>query len=149
MGIPIQVRQHLYTGIAPGVWILNSIGTWTKTGLKPSFPPVPYIRQGTGSVLLQVITCRLIGAKPLPEPMLTYCQLDPSEQTAMNFESKSKTFQAISWADVDPDLWHHLVSLGHNELPGRIMWFADFAPFISKSFYIYFHGIWCIDKSCE
>ena len=26
------------------------------------------------------MACRLLGAKPLPEPMLTYCQLDPQEQ---------------------------------------------------------------------
>ena len=24
--------------------------------------------------------------------------------------------QAITWANVDPDLCHHMVSLGHNEL---------------------------------
>ena len=24
--------------------------------------------------------------------------------------------QAITWASVDPDLCHHMVSLGHNEL---------------------------------
>ena len=24
--------------------------------------------------------------------------------------------QAITWANVDPDLWHHMASLGHNEL---------------------------------
>ena len=31
---------------------------------------------------------RLVGAKPLPEPMLTYGQLDPKEQTSVKFESK-------------------------------------------------------------
>ena len=29
------------------------------------------------SALFQIMACRLFGAKPLPEPMLTYCQLDP------------------------------------------------------------------------
>ena len=38
------------------------------------------------------MACRLSGAKPLPEPMLTYCQLDPQEQTSVKFESKYKTF---------------------------------------------------------
>ena len=33
--------------------------------------------QWTGSPLVQIMTCRLLGAKPLPEPMLTYSQLDP------------------------------------------------------------------------
>ena len=27
--------------------------------------------------------------------------------------------QAITWANVDPDLCHHLASLGHNELSQR------------------------------
>ena len=31
---------------------------------------------------------RLLGAKPLPEPMLTYCHLSPQEQTSVEFVSK-------------------------------------------------------------
>ena len=33
--------------------------------------------QWTGSTLVQVMACRLFCAKPLPEPVLTYCQLNP------------------------------------------------------------------------
>ena len=45
------------------------------------------------------MACRLFGAKPLPEPMLTYCQLDPYEQTSLKFESKYKTFafELVIW----------------------------------------------------
>ena len=32
--------------------------------------------QWIGSALVQVIACRLFGVRPLPEPMLAYCQLD-------------------------------------------------------------------------
>ena len=32
------------------------------------------------------MVCRLFGAKPLPEPILTYCQ-SPYEQTSVKFES--------------------------------------------------------------
>ena len=39
-------------------------------------PSAAYMRQWTGSALVQVMACRLFGAKPLPEPMLTYRQLD-------------------------------------------------------------------------
>ena len=57
-------------------------------------PPPPssatYMRQGTEPALSQVMACRLFGAKPLPEPMLTCCQLDHKEQTSVKFESKSK-----------------------------------------------------------
>ena len=35
-------------------------------------------------------TCRLFGSKPLAEPMLAYCQLDP--QTSVKFWSKSNIF---------------------------------------------------------
>ena len=38
--------------------------------------------------------CCLFAAKPLTEPMLTYCQLDALEQTSVKFESKHKYF---SW----------------------------------------------------
>ena len=34
-----------------------------------------YMRQWTRSSLVQVMACRLLGAKPLPKPMLTYCHL--------------------------------------------------------------------------
>ena len=34
------------------------------------------------------MACRLFGAKPLPEPMLPYCQLDFWEHTSVKFESK-------------------------------------------------------------
>ena len=38
-----------------------------------------YMRQWSGSALVQVMACRLFGTKPLPKPMLTYYQLDPKE----------------------------------------------------------------------
>ena len=47
--------------------------------------------QRTGSALVQVMACRSFGAKPLPEPMLKYCQLDPWKHTSVKFESKYKT----------------------------------------------------------
>ena len=57
-----------------------------------SFPPsAAYIYIYMRSCLVQIMACRLFGAKPLPEPMLTFCQLDPYEQASMKFESKHKT----------------------------------------------------------
>ena len=56
-----------------------------------SHPSAAYMCRWTGSSLVHAMACRLFGAKPLPEPMLTYCQLDPS----MKFESKYKIFH--SW----------------------------------------------------
>ena len=56
-----------------------------KYRLIDSSPPrAAYMRQWTHQVLVQVMACRLVGAKPLPEPILAYCQLDPWEQTSEN-----------------------------------------------------------------
>ena len=42
-----------------------------------SYPPTAaYMRPWSGSALVQVMACRLLGAKALPEPMLAYCQLN-------------------------------------------------------------------------
>ena len=46
------------------------------------------MRQWNGSAVVQVMACRLFGAKPLPEPMLTYFQLNPYEQTTVKFAFK-------------------------------------------------------------
>ena len=36
-------------------------------------------RQQIGSVMVQIMACRLLGTKSLSEPMLRYCQLDTKE----------------------------------------------------------------------
>ena len=46
----------------------------------------------TGSSLVQVMTCRLIGAKPLPEQMLTYHQLDLTNKLQWNLNQISTMF---------------------------------------------------------
>ena len=52
------------------------------------------MRQRTGLALVQIIACRLFGAKLLLEPLLTYCQPDPKEQTSVKIESKYITFHS-------------------------------------------------------
>ena len=42
--------------------------------------------------LVQIMACRLFGAKPLSEPMLTYCQLNTQEQIPRSFIRYSKIF---------------------------------------------------------
>ena len=54
-------------------------------------------RQGTGSALVQVMACRLFRAKPLSKPVLGYCQLDPSNQASVKFQSKYQTFKKCIW----------------------------------------------------
>ena len=65
------------------------------TNLVTSSPPGAvyiYMRQWIGSALLQIMVCRLFGAKPLSEPMLEYCQFDPWQQASMKFQQKFNTF---------------------------------------------------------
>ena len=49
-------------------------------------PSAAYMCQLIGSALVQIMACRLFGAKPLPEPMLAHCQLDSWEQISVKFE---------------------------------------------------------------
>ena len=51
--------------------------------INSSLPSAAYMRRCTRSALVQIMACRLFGAKPLYKPKLGYCQLDPSEQTSM------------------------------------------------------------------
>ena len=45
-----------------------------------------------GSVMVQMMACRLVGTKPLSKLMLIYFQLDPSGQISVNFNKKNKVF---------------------------------------------------------
>ena len=44
--------------------------------------------------LLQIMACHLFGAKPLSEPMLPYCQLDPKEHISVKLYLKFKSFHS-------------------------------------------------------
>ena len=66
----------------------------TPTIINSSPPSVAYKRQWTGSALVQIMACRLFGAKPLSKPMLGYCQLDRQEQTSVKLESEFYHFHS-------------------------------------------------------
>ena len=51
-----------------------------------------YMRQQTKPPLVQIVACHLFSAKPLPEPVMTYCQLDPWEQSSVKFLLKLRHF---------------------------------------------------------
>ena len=53
-----------------------------------------YLREWTGSTLLQVKACRRVGAKPFPEPTLTLSQLESYEQTLVKFKSNCVYFHS-------------------------------------------------------
>ena len=50
-------------------------GFW-RLYINSSPPSAAYMHQWIGSALVQIMDCRLYGAKPLSEPVLGYCQLD-------------------------------------------------------------------------
>ena len=60
-----------------------SIGWISSVDLSPR--SAVYMRQWTGSALVQIMACRLVGAKPLSEPTLVYCLLGPWEQISVKF----------------------------------------------------------------
>ena len=62
--------------------------------INSSPPCAAYMRQWAGSALFQAMACRLFGAKPLPEPMLVYCQLYSWEQISVKFESEFSHFHS-------------------------------------------------------
>ena len=71
------------------------IRQWTGSSLV-SPPSATYIRQWTGSSLVQIMASRQVGAKPLPEPMLAYWQLDIGEHISLKFESELSYFHSTN-----------------------------------------------------
>ena len=65
----ISHRWFVTFGLAP---LINS-----SEKVKLISPSAAYMRQRIGPALVQIMACRLFGAKPLSKPMLGYCQLDP------------------------------------------------------------------------
>ena len=75
------IGLYAATGEFPAQMVSNAKNVfilWRHHGIWNSFPSsAAYVRHHTGSALVQIMACRLFDANPLPEPMLTYCKLDP------------------------------------------------------------------------
>ena len=56
-------------------------------------PSAAYMRKWAESALVQVMTCRLFGAKPLPGPLLANYWLDSWQQISVKFDEQSYHFQ--------------------------------------------------------
>ena len=52
------------------------------------------MRQYNIATLVQIMACRLFGAKPLSPPMVSCCQLDPKEHISVKFHLKFKSFNS-------------------------------------------------------
>ena len=55
-------------------------------------PSAEYMRQCIGSALVQIMACRLFGAKPLSKPMLDYSQLSHKNKFQWKFNQNTKVF---------------------------------------------------------
>ena len=79
---------------------LSSIVTtsgFPKVNMISLRPRDAYLCNWIGSSVVQVMACRLFGAISLPEPMLSYRQLDPWQQTSVKFYSKFKYIHLQKW----------------------------------------------------
>ena len=77
-GVPSDCSNLNFTW---NLWLLHVIQ------MVNSFPPrATYMHQWSGSALVQLMACCLYGAKPLPEPMLAYCQSDSWQQISVKLE---------------------------------------------------------------
>ena len=83
--------EKYYCGLLSAINLITKLGfiltpSWNILPLLTS-PSAAYLHQSSGSAMVQIMACRLFGAKPLPEPMLVYCQLDSWEQISVEFKS--------------------------------------------------------------
>ena len=65
---------------------------WHWSDINSSPPTAAYMRQQTGSALVQIMACCLFGAKPSPEPMLS---IGPLETNFSEIEVKIQNFSFI------------------------------------------------------
>ena len=68
--------------------------TLKKAEMNSLMPIDAYMRRQPKTSLVQIMACRLYGAKPLSEPKLEYCQLNPWEPTSVKSYSKLKHFHS-------------------------------------------------------
>ena len=66
---------------------------WCASVWYNSSPPsAACMRQWTRQASVQIMACRLFGAKPLPKPMLTFCQLIHRNKLQWNVNQNTKLF---------------------------------------------------------
>ena len=80
-------RSMLSNGVTRPQWVNKRDIVWCLISVmfNLSTPGAVFMCQWIGSVLVQIMACRLLGTKPLFTPMPGYWQLDPKEQTSVRF----------------------------------------------------------------
>ena len=84
---------------------MKFISVWNNIYLRPlaHHRPIYFeawwiiLRQWKGTPLVQVMVCGLLGVKPLPDSMLTLCQLEYQKHSLLNSTWKYKHFPWRKW----------------------------------------------------
>ena len=97
-------------------WLVSVFKRGPGAIINSSPPSATYMCQWTGSALFQVMACRLFGAKPLPEPVLAYCQLESWEQISVNFESEFYHSHSRKY------IWKCRLLYGDHFVQGEMSW---------------------------
>ena len=103
------LRKHSDNISPMQIPVLLKMGSYINS-LRPSDT---YTSQYDKPSLVQIMACRLFGAKPLSEPMLPYCQLNPKEHISVKFYLKFKSFhlRKCTWKCRLPKWWPFCLGL--------------------------------------
>ena len=63
-------------------------------GFYQMMPNDAKLRHVSWTTLVQAMPCHMLGAKPLPEPVLTNCHVGHHERTLVQFESQYTNFKS-------------------------------------------------------
>ena len=101
-----EILWHSYKNHFPGnTHDINLQYGFPKLHFNSLGPSDAYMRLYNIPTLVQIMACRLFGAKPLFEPMLPYCQLDPKEQTS----TETKTLTEIHISSLKKNAFENVV----------------------------------------
>ena len=98
------------------------------------------MRQWYGSALVQIMPCRLSGAKPLPETKQNYCQCDPWNKLKLNSNRKKYLFMGNVFENVVCKKWRPFHS-GEDESSNWRIWVNNSAESLPNEWW-YNHNIW-------
>ena len=152
LGSPLYLLDQFYSQ----TWIEKSMSDDVIVSMEDvnsSPPSAAYMRQRIGLALVQIMACRLFGAKPLPEPMLAYCHLRLRTNTKLRFIKLVLTspdrFECLKFADSADKYGRHifsvtqLVFMATQQWRARLRWVAIvMAPWLQSAPIVHIKSLW-------